>query len=135
MSNLIVSMARFSTALALFGVEQLEKTMNIPGGGQDVSKSVDELETTLNSLTDVLAGKMDKKKKDTLHSVTKMTEETISRTVDSMEMMDPREMLKASTDFLQKTSDVTATRASKAAAAVEKATSAKSEEHAAKSAH
>lgn len=135
MSNLIVSMARFSTALALFGVEQLEKTMNIPGGGQDVSKSVDELETTLNSLTDVLAGKMDKKKKETLHSVAKMTEETISRSVDSMEMMDPREVLKASTDFLQKTSDVTATWASKAASAVEKATSAKSEEHAAKSAH
>ena len=136
MSNLIASIARFSTALALFGVEQLEKTMDIPGGGQEVSKSIEELETTLNSLTDVLAGKMDKKKKETLHSVTKMTEETISRTVDSMEVMDPREMLKASTDLLQKTSDVTANWASKAAAAVEKATgSSKSEEHAAKSVH
>lgn len=63
MSNLIASMARMSTALTLFGVEQLEKTMNVAGGGQNFSKTVEELETTLNSLTDVLIGKMDKRKR------------------------------------------------------------------------
>jgi|SRR5579885_3333190 len=122
MSNLIASVARFSTAMTLFGVEQVERAMNVVGGGKDLSKSVDELERTFNSLTDVLLSKMDKKKKETLESVSKMTEETINRTMDGMEVADPREMLKASTDFLQKTSDVTANWVSRAASAVEKAT-------------
>jgi hypothetical protein len=122
MSNLIASMARFSTAMTLFGVEQLEKTMNVVGGGEDVSKTIEEFEKTLNSLTEVLSGKMDEKKKDTLESVTKMTEETVNRTLDTMEVVDPREVLKASTDLLQRTSDVTAGWVSRAASAVEKAT-------------
>jgi len=96
--------------------------MNIVGGGKDMSTSVEELEKTLNSLTDVLVGNMDAKKKETLHSVSKMAEETINRTMDGMEVADPREMLKASTDLLQKTSDATASWVSRAASAVEKAT-------------
>jgi hypothetical protein len=129
MSNLIASMARFSTAMTLFGVDQLEKTMNVVGGGAELAKTVEEFETTLNSLTSVLTEKMDDKKKDTLHSVTKMAEETVSRTLDSMEVVDPREVLKATTDLLQKTSDVTAGWVSRAASAVEKATgTAKTEE-------
>ena len=129
MSNLIASMARFSTAMTLFGVDQLEKTMNVVGGGAELAKTVEEFETTLNSLTTVLTEKMDDKKKDTLHSVTKMAEETVSRTIDSMEVVDPREVLKATTDLLQKTSDVTAGWVSRAASAVEKATgTAKTEE-------
>ena len=131
MSNLIASMARFSTAMTLFGVDQLEKTMNVVGGGAELSKTVEEFESTLNSLTSVLTDKMDEKKKDTLHSVTKMAEETVSRTIDSMEVVDPREVLKATTDLLQKTSDVTAGWVSRAASAVEKATgTAKTEESA-----
>ena len=129
MSNLIASMARFSTAMTLFGVDQLEKTMNVVGGGAELAKTVEEFETTLNSLTSVLTEKMDDKKKDTLQSVTKMAEETVSRTLDSMEVVDPREVLKATTDLLQKTSDVTAGWVSRAASAVEKATgTAKTEE-------
>jgi hypothetical protein len=42
--------------------------------------------------------------------------------MDGMEVVDPREVLKASTDLLQKTSDVTANWVSRAASAVEKAT-------------
>lgn len=65
-----------------------------------------------------------------------MTEETINRTMDGLQVIDPREVLKTSTDILQKTSDVTANWVSKAASAVEKATgSAKSEEPAAESVH
>ena len=60
MSNLIASMARFSTAMILFGVEQMEKTMNVVGGDEEISKTVDEFEKTLHSLTDVLIGKIDK---------------------------------------------------------------------------
>jgi len=121
MSNLITSMTRFSTAMTLFGVEQLEKTMNSVGGDEALSKTVTDFEKTLNALTEVLTGKLDKKKKDTLESVTKMTEETVGRTIDTMDVMDPRDVLKATTDMLQKTSDLTAEWVSKGASAVEKA--------------
>lgn len=127
MSNLIASMTRFSTAMTLFGIEQLEKSMNVVGGADELSKTVEEFEKTLNSLTDVLNGKIDEKKKETLQSVTKMTEDTVNRTLDGMEMVDPREVVKASTDLLQKSSDVAAGWVSRASSAVEKATG-KSEE-------
>lgn len=122
MSNLISSMARFSTAMTLFGVEQLEKTMNVFGGEAELSKTIEEFEKTLNSMTNILTGKMDEKKKETVQSLGKMTEETVSRTLDSMNVLDPREVLKASTEMLQKTSDVTAEWVSRTAEAVEKAT-------------
>ncbi len=105
--------------------------MNVVGGGAELSKTVEEFEATLNSLTTVLTEKMDDKKKDTLHSVSKMAEETVSRTLDSMDVVDPREVLKATTDLLQKTSDVTAGWVSRAASAVEKATGSTKEEAAA----
>ena len=124
MSNLIASMARFSTAMTLFGVEQLEKTMNVVGGGAELNTTVEELEQTLNALTEVLTGKMDEKKKETLSSVTKMTEETIGRTMDSMEVLDPRELVKTSSGLLQKTTEATSEWVSKAAATVEKAAAA-----------
>jgi hypothetical protein len=117
MSNLIASMARFSAAMTLFGVEQLEKSLKVAGNGEDLSRAVDDFEKTLNSLTDLLTREIDDKKQETLESVTKVTEDTVKRTMGSMEAINPREMLKASTDLLQK-----------AAAAVEKATgTAKSE--------
>ncbi|MBI3895854.1 MAG: phasin family protein [Acidobacteria bacterium] len=122
MSNLIASITRFSTAMTLFGVEQMEKTMNAFGGGAEFSKTVEDFEKTLNSLTDVLTGKMDKKMRETLQSVTKMTEDTVNRTLDVMEVADPREVLKASTDLLQKTSETTSEWVSRTASAVEKAT-------------
>jgi hypothetical protein len=118
--SLIASMASFSTAMTLFGVEQLEKTLSVVGGNGELSKTVEEFEKTLDSLTNVLTGKMDEKKKDTLKSVTKMAEDTVGRAIDTMEVMDPREVLKAGTDMLQKTSDVTAEWASRTASAVEK---------------
>ena len=124
MSNLIATMARFSTAMTLFGVEQLEKTMNVVGGGAELNTTVEELEQTLNALTEVLTGKMDEKKKETLSSVTKMTEETIGRTMDSMEVLDPRELVKTSSGLLQKTTEATSEWISKAAATVEKAAAA-----------
>jgi len=122
MTDLIVSMLRFSTALTLYSVEQLEKSMNVVEGGSELGKAVDAFEKTLDSLTDVLMKEMDQKKKDTLDSVSKASKDMVSRTLEGMDLMDPRQVMKASSDLLQKTSDVTAKWVSKAAEAVEKAT-------------
>jgi hypothetical protein len=122
MQDLFVSMMRFSAALTLYGLEQAQSTMNVVEGGEDLSKSVKKLEQTLNSMTDALITRMDSKKKDTLKSVTKVSEDVVNRTWDSMNLMDPREVLRATNDLIQKTSDATADWVSKAADTVEKAT-------------
>lgn len=122
MTNFVVSMVRFSAALTLYGVEQVEHSLSLIEGGTDLAKTMQEMEKTLNSLSDVLTREMDEKKKDTLDSVSKASQEMVDRTLEGMEILDPREVLKASGDLLQKTSDVTAKWVSKAAEAMEKAT-------------
>ena len=122
MTNLAVSMLRFSAALTLYSVEQLERSLNIVEGGADLSKTIQGFELTLDSLSEVLMREMDEKKKETLQSVSKASRDMVGRTMEGMEIMDPREVIKASSDLLQKTSDVTARWVSKAAEAMEKAT-------------
>ena len=122
MTNLVVSMLRFSAALTLYGVEQLENSLNLVGDAADLSKTIQGSEKTLDSLSNVLMRELDEKKKETLESVSKASEDVVSRTLNGMDIMDPREMIKASSDLLQKTTDATAKWVSKAAAAVEKAT-------------
>jgi len=122
MTNLVVSMVRFSAAMTLYGVEQLEHSLSLLEGGTDLSKAIQGMEKTLNSLSEVLMREMDEKKKDTLDSMSKASKEMVDRTLEGMEIMNPREVLKASGDLLQKTSDVTAKWVSKAAEAMEKAT-------------
>jgi len=122
MTNLAVSMLRFSAALTLYSVEQLERSLNVVEGGADLSKTIQGLEQTLDSLSEVLMREMDEKKKETLQSVSKASRDVVGRTMEGMEIMDPREVIKASSDLLQKTSDVTAKWVTKAAEAMEKAT-------------
>ena len=122
MQDLIVSMMRFSAALTLFGLEQLQNSLNVVEGEEDLSKTMERFEKTVDSLTDALVNRIDDKKKDTLKSVTRMSEDVVGRTMDGMTMMDPREVFRATNDLIQKTVDTTADWVSKAASAVEKAT-------------
>lgn len=130
MQSLIVSMMKFSAAVTLFSMEQLQNTLNMVEGEEDLSKTMDRFEQALNSLTEALTNRIDDKKKDTLKSITKMSEDVVSRTFDGMTVMDPREVMRATNDLIQKTSDTTAEWVSKAASAVEKATTTKSSEKA-----
>ena len=122
MSNLIVSMVRFSSALTLYSLEQVEKSVNLLDGGAEISKTIEGFEKTLNSITDVLTNQIDAKKKEALESLTKISEDTVSRAMEGMDIIDPRQAVKATTEVLQKTSDVGAKWVSEAASAVEKAT-------------
>ena len=121
MQNLIVSMLRFSAAVTLFGMEQLQTSLNMIEGEDDVSKAMERLEKAFDSMTESLTTRIDDKKRDTLKSITKMSEDVVGRTFDGMTMIDPREVMRATNDLIQKTSDTTAEWVSKAASAVDKA--------------
>src|ERR1044071_7887348 len=99
MTNLIVSMLRFSAALTLYGVEQLEQSVSVVEGGNELGKTINGFEKTLDSLTDVLMKEMDVKKKETLESVSKVSHDMVNRTLEGMDLMDPRQVLKASSDL------------------------------------
>ncbi|HWP84971.1 MAG TPA: hypothetical protein VNN17_07270 [Terriglobia bacterium] len=122
MTNLIVSMLRLSAAMTLYSVEQMEKSINLIEGGSEVTKTMESLEKTLDSLSNVLMRELDEKKKDTLRSVSKASEDMVHRAMEGIELVDPREVMKASSELLQKSSEVTSKWVSKAAEAVEKAT-------------
>ena len=107
MSNLISSMTRLSTAVTLFTVDQLEKSVKIVSNGDSMAQAVAGFEKTLDSLTDVLSVKMDKKKKSTVQAVSNMTHETVKRTLGTVEDVAP-EALKGTTELVEKTRDLAA---------------------------
>lgn len=119
MEKLIVSMMRFSTAITLFGMEQLENAMNTVSGGEDISKSIDRFRQTLDSFTNAVVKEIDPKKRETLNSVTSMSEEAVHRTFEGMTVIDPREVLRTTSELVKKTSDSVADLVTKSAESVE----------------
>ena len=122
MQNLIVSMLRFSAAVTLFSMEQLQSSLNLYGGDENISKTLDRFEKALDAMTETLTSRIDGQKKDTLKSITKMSEDVVSRTFDGITIIDPREVMRATNDLIQKTSDTTAGWVSKATSSTEKET-------------
>ncbi len=120
MQDLIVSMIRFSAAVTLYGMEQIQNTLNVAEGEEDFSKMRDKFQDALDSLTETLKSRIDDKKQETLKTVTKMSEEVVQRTADGMTAMDPREIVRATNDLIQKTSSTTSDWVSKASSAFDK---------------
>ncbi len=107
MQSMIVAMMRFSAALTLWGMDQVQSTLKVVEGKEKFSNTMDSFENALDSLTDVLVDRMGEKSKDTLKSVTKMSEEVVSRTADQISIMNPREIVDAASDLIKKTSEFT----------------------------
>lgn len=104
MQGLILSMVRFSAAVTLYSLEQLQSTLYVTRGGQDFFKALDKMEIAFNSLAEDLVRKLDSGKKDTLQKVTSMAEGVVSRSLQGMNMMDPREALRMTDQWIQKSS-------------------------------
>ena len=108
MQRLIVSMMRFSTAFTLFGLEQLESSMNLAKEGQDLNKLMDDLKSALDSLSDVMLKNMADEKKDTLKTITEVSEDVVKKSFDGMSFVNPREVMKATSDLIRQSSDTVA---------------------------
>jgi hypothetical protein len=119
LEKLIVSLMRFSTAVTLLGMEQLENAMSLRDG-EDVSKATERFRATLDSFTDTVSKELDHKKQTTLKSVTRMSKEAVHRAVAGMNVVDPRELLRSTSDLMRKTSDSVADLVTKGANTVGK---------------
>ena len=121
MQKLIVSFMRLSSAMTLFGMEQLQTAAGTMNGDTDMSKAIDKLREAIDNVTDRLVEEVDESKRETLATITRISADTVDRTWRGMNMglLDPNEALRATSDLLKKTSGSVADWVSKADANAE----------------
>jgi hypothetical protein len=107
MDQLLVSMMRFSTAVTLFGIQQMESAMNTVTGSENFKDSLDKFRTALDDFSEAVGKEIDKGKRETLDSITRACEDTLKRAMDGMNenMTDPREALNTAADMMKKATD------------------------------
>jgi hypothetical protein len=105
MQSLLVSMMRFSAAITLYGWEQIQTSVYITQGGQNPRRVLDKLEIALNSLTEALVEQMTDGKKTALESVTTMAQDLVRTSFDGVNVIDPRQFLRATDTILRRSSE------------------------------
>ncbi|MEO7653115.1 MAG: hypothetical protein ABIZ80_21870 [Bryobacteraceae bacterium] len=104
MQELIASMMRFSAAMTLFGMQQVQ---NAVGAAADTQTAVTKFREALDAMSAAVAAQIDESKKSTLENMSKVQSDLVDRTFDAMNVqaMDPREMMQSTGDLMRKTTD------------------------------
>ncbi len=104
MQDVINSMVRFSAAVTLFSLQQVQ---NAVSAAVDAQNGLDKVREVFDSATNALTAHIDESQKTTLNSVTSLSSDLVSRTWDTFKMsaLDPRQVLQTTGDIVRKTSD------------------------------
>jgi hypothetical protein len=104
MQELIGSMVRFSTALTLFGLQQMRYAMSAM---VETPMSLDRFRQAVDSAANALTAKIDDQQKTTLNSVNTLSADVIAKTYDSVKntVADPGRVLRATSDALRRTAE------------------------------
>jgi hypothetical protein len=94
MRELISSLMRFSGAVTLFGIEQVQ---NVVGAPTDTRAAIARLRETLDSMSESLISKIDEPKRAVHASMSKAQAEVVGRTFNAVN-------LNAADELMQKTS-------------------------------
>ncbi len=107
MDKFLVSMMRFSTAMTLFGLEQVQSAVTLMGSGEDLTSSMERMRKAMDAFSEAVMAQVDDSKKETLETVTRVSEDTMRRAFAGVtsSMVDPREVVRMTTDMVKKTSD------------------------------
>jgi biotin synthase-related radical SAM superfamily protein len=102
--ELTSSMIRFTNAVTLFSMQQMQ---NAIGAVTDSQAVINRFCSALDAISNTLSTQIDASKKSTLDSMSKTGAEMVDRTMDAMNVqaMNPREILDTTTDVMRKTSD------------------------------
>src|SRR5262245_12981858 len=122
--ELTSSMIRFTNAVTLFSMQQMQNAL---GAVTDSQAVINRFCGALDAISNTLSTQIDASKKSTLDSMTRTGSEMVDRTMDAMNVqaLNPREILDTTADVMRKTTDSMAdivrraTGASQAAAAGE----------------
>jgi len=99
-----VSMVRFSSAFALFGVEQLQTSLSLEEG-KGLPKALDNLASVLDSMTESLEGHLGESNQDAVKSATRVASRVVQQSMEGLRLMDPRRVFRAANQLVQKSSE------------------------------
>jgi hypothetical protein len=104
MQDLINSIVRFSAAMTLFSMQQMQ---NAVGAAADTQLALGRFRDALDAITAAVTSQLDENKKPTLDSMSHLGNDIVGRTWDTMNIgaMDPRQVLQTTGDLMKKTSD------------------------------
>jgi hypothetical protein len=100
MREMMFSMMRFSSAVTLFGLEQVQNAMSAPA---DTKVALVKMCGTLESMSGVLESKLDSSKKAALDSLSKAQLDILESTSNAVNL--DAVNMDAATDFMKKTSE------------------------------
>jgi hypothetical protein len=102
--DLTSSMIRFTNAVTLFSMQQMQ---NAIGAVTDSQAVINRFCNALDAISNTLSTQIDASKKSTLDSMSKTGSEMVDRTMDAMNVqaLNPREIMDTTTDVMRKTSD------------------------------
>ena len=95
MREMIFSMMRFSGAVTMFGVEQVQNAMSAPA---DTQAAIARLRETLDSMAESLASKLDEPKKAALDSMSRAQAEVMDRAAGVVNLDAAGEFVKKTTE-------------------------------------
>src|ERR1700716_2676892 len=102
--ELTSSMIRFTNAVTLFSMQQMQ---NAIGAVTDSQAVINRFCSALDAISNTLSTQIDATKKSTLDSMSKTGTEMVDRTMDAMNVqaLNPREIMDTTTDVMRKTSE------------------------------
>src|SRR6266550_7971477 len=102
--DLTSSMIRFTNAVTLFSMQQMQ---NAIGAVTDSQAVINRFCGALDAISNTLSTQIYASKKSTLDSMTKTGSEMVDRTMDAMNVqaLNPREMMDTTADVMRKTTD------------------------------
>lgn len=104
MQELINSVARFSAAITMFGIQEIQNAL---GTGTDAQDYMNRFRQSLDSITKAVSAELDGTSKPALDSLTSLSSDLVERTFDTLKtpVFDPRQMLQTATDVIRRTAD------------------------------
>src|SRR5215467_5759091 len=102
--ELTSSMIRFTNAVTLFSMQQMQNAL---GAVTDSQAVINRFCGALDAISNTLSTQIDSSKKSTLDSMTKTGAEMMDRTMDAMNVqaLNPRDLMDTTTDVMRKTTD------------------------------
>src|SRR6266566_8035225 len=102
--ELTSSMIRFTNAVTLFSMQQMQNAL---GAVTDSQAVINRFCSALDAISNTLSTQIDASKKSTLDSMTRTGSEMVDRTMDAMNVqaLNPKEVMDTTADLMRKTSD------------------------------
>jgi hypothetical protein len=97
MRELISSLMRFSGAVTMFGIEQVQNAVGAP---TDTRAAISRLRETLDSMSESLVSKIDEPKRAVHESMSKAQNEVVSRTLNAVNLNAPGELMQKTSESL-----------------------------------